>query len=251
MICWPQLEHCRVLTVCALDLLCRTQRNNPKRTVILYIYWQIQRFRDNFLGFSRLLRHLTAWFYLSDVRPGKRGWEVRPPALTYVPEPQERVSEKALRINLQLLRLSRHTVLYLFNHTCLWTINNFNRAHKYSARLTRPYSNLSQTPVLMYVWVCLHLWGNSEVFHLLRGVNLWSPGSVMRWDNLFGCRELAGMEAGSKDITNQTAQMTGKRVPIRVRQGWRDYFNNRVRLWGTTETSGSRFVIIRCLSHQL
>lgn len=203
------------------------------------------------MGFSRLLRHLTVRFYLSAVRPGERGWGVRPPALTYVLEPQERVSEKALRINLQLLLLSRRTLLYLFNHTCLWTINNFNGAREYSAPLTRLYSELSQTLVLMYVWVCLHLWGNSEVFHLLRGVNLWSPGSVMRWDNLFGCRELAGMEAGSKAVANQTAQMTGKRVPIRGGQGWRDYFNNRVRLWGTTESSGSKFVIIRCLLQQM
>lgn len=165
---------------------------------------------QHFIGFSQLLRHRTVWFYLSDVRLCKRGWEVRPPALTYVPEPQKRVSEKALRINLQLLWLSRRTLLYLFNHTCLWTINNFNRAHKYSARWPGYTALCHKPPGLVYVWVCLYLWENSEVFHLFGGVNLWSTGSVMRWDNLFGYRELAGMEVGSKDITNQTVQMTGK-----------------------------------------
>lgn len=148
--------------------------------------------KSNIQGQHLLLRHRTVWFYLSDVRLCDWGWEVRPPALTYVPEPQKRVSEKALRINLQLLWLSRHTRLYLFNHTCLWTINNFNRAHKYSA-CWPGYAALCHTPpMLVYVWVCLYLWGNAEVFHLFGGVNLWLPSSVMRWDNLFGYRELAG-----------------------------------------------------------
>ncbi len=169
MICWPQLEHCQVLTVCALDLLCHTQRNNPKSTVIHIFTGKSNISGTMLLGLQSALETLTVWFYLSDVRLGERGWEVRPPALTYVPEPQEWVSAKALWINLQLLQLGRHRLSYLFNHTCLWTINNFNRAHKYSARLTRLCSILSQTPLLMYVWVCLHLWGGSEVFHLFRG----------------------------------------------------------------------------------
>lgn len=76
----------------------------------------------------------------------EKGWDTRPPALTYVQEPQEWVPEKALRINLQLLQLSRHTLLYPFNHTCLRTINNFNRAHKYRARLTWLCWELSQAP---------------------------------------------------------------------------------------------------------
>lgn len=49
----------------------------------------------------------------------------RPPAFTYVPEPRERASEKARRINLQLLQLSRHTLLYLFNHTSLLEYKKF------------------------------------------------------------------------------------------------------------------------------
>lgn len=36
------------------------------------------------------------------------------------------------------------------------------------------------------------------------------------------------MEAGSKAITDQTAQMTGRGVAIRGTLGRRDYFNNRV-----------------------
>lgn len=35
-------------------------------------------------------------------------------------------AEKAQRINLRFLQLSPHTLLYLFNHTCRWTINNKN-----------------------------------------------------------------------------------------------------------------------------
>lgn len=110
--------------------------------------------RQHFMGFSRLLRHLTVRFYLSAVRPGERGWGVRPPALTYVLEPQERVSEKALRINLQLLLLSRRTLLYLFNHTCLWTINNFNGAREYSAPLTRVIQRTVTNPG---AYVCMGL----------------------------------------------------------------------------------------------
>lgn len=110
--------------------------------------WRVQ--RQHFLDFGRLLRHLTVCFYLSDVKPGQRAWEVRPP----VPEPQERVSEKAPRINLRLLQLSRHTPLYLFNPTNPWTINNFNRAHglaRTHARLTPLHIELSKSPVPMNV----------------------------------------------------------------------------------------------------
>lgn len=82
----------------------------------------VSRFQRQFLDFSPLLRHLTEWFYLSGIRPSKRGREGGPPALTYIQEPQSRVSEKAQRINLQLLQLNRHMLLYLFNHTCLWTV---------------------------------------------------------------------------------------------------------------------------------
>lgn len=71
------------------------------------------------LGLRSTVETHPVWFYLSDLRPGARGWEVRPPAFTYVPEPRERASEKARRINLQLLQLSRHTLLYLFNHGLL------------------------------------------------------------------------------------------------------------------------------------
>lgn len=67
-------------------------------------------------------------------------------------ELQERESEKALRINLQLLQLSRHTLLYLFNHTCLWTINNFNRAHKCSAPLD-PAIQRTVTNLGAYIYV--------------------------------------------------------------------------------------------------
>lgn len=41
----------------------------------------------------RLWRHLIVWFYLSDVWPREGGSDMRPPALTYVLEPQERASE--------------------------------------------------------------------------------------------------------------------------------------------------------------
>lgn len=146
------------LNLCALTLLKKgpkapnTQASqtftNPSSPTV----WAPQ--RRYFLEFRRLWRHLTVWFYLSDVKSGQRGWEVRPPALTYVPEPQERVSEKALRINLLLLQPSRHMLLYLFNHTCPWTINNFNRAHTHvkthGVHLTRLCRELSQSLVLMY-----------------------------------------------------------------------------------------------------
>lgn len=136
MICWPQLEHCQVPPVCGLDLRCHTPKEHSPKSSRPVRRLTNRTFQgQHFSGFSRLLRHLTVGFYLSCVRPGGRGREVRPPALTYVSELQERESEKALRINLQLLQLSRHTLLYLFNHTCLWTINNFNRAHKCSAPL--------------------------------------------------------------------------------------------------------------------
>lgn len=108
----------------------------------------IQTHQKHFSDFTPLLRHLTVGFYLSDARPGERFWEARPPALTYVPELQEWGSEKAQRINLRLLQLSRHTLLYLFNHTCLWTIykkkKELNREHAHVHTHTHTVPCLTQ-----------------------------------------------------------------------------------------------------------
>ena len=67
--------------------------------------------------------------------------------------------------------------------------------------------------VCMHVWVCLHLWRNSEVFHLVGGVTLWSPSSIMRWDNLFRFREQEGWRPVARIL--QTRPDDGERVQIK------------------------------------
>lgn len=125
-----------------------------------------KQFFRHFLDFGLLLRHLTVWFYLSDVKTGEQSWEARPPVLSYPPEPQERVYEKAQRINLQLLQLIRHTLLYLFNHTSLWTIEKIYIAEHMYAHTQCPLDPIIKQTVtslvlkyvyIQYVCVSLHL----------------------------------------------------------------------------------------------
>lgn len=150
--------------MCGLDLRCHTPKeHSPKSNRPIRLLTNRTFQGQHFSGFSRLLRHLAVGFYLSYVRPGGRGREVRPPALTYIPELQERVSEKALRINLQLLRLSRHTLLYLFNHTCLWTINNFTRAHNCSAPLDPLYTVNCHKPRCLYMYGVVFIFGEKTL----------------------------------------------------------------------------------------
>lgn len=82
------------------------------------------------------------------------GLKARPPALTYIPEPYERVSEKAQRINLQLLQLSRHTLLYLSSHACLWAIKK--AAHMY-ADTQCPFDETIKQTVTTLLFMCLYV----------------------------------------------------------------------------------------------
>lgn len=119
------------------------------------------------------------------------------------------------------------THYYTYSITpAFWNIKIFNRAHAHvhththrhtqSTHLTCFCCKLSQAPSIMYVCMLLSsslgkLWG----FPSERRANLRSPGGVMRWDNLFGFRALAGTDAGSENFIKQAAQMTGTRVPHR------------------------------------
>lgn len=89
------------------------------------------------LGTPRHVRdqHLTALFYLSDVMLRTET------TCTYL-TPRASVSDGAEDC-LTPLRPSRHTLLYLFHHTCLWAINNFRSVQYRGARLPQLCSKLS------------------------------------------------------------------------------------------------------------
>lgn len=137
----------------------------------------------DFVGFSRSLKHTVVWLYLSGPTRGAEKWDH-----LHLLNPRSECLRRCRGLTYNFLRRSRHTLLYLFDHTCLRTINNFK-----SARLPQFCNELSTN---RGAHVCVGLSSSEgKVFHLFRSVDL---RSLTRWDNGLENRKLAGMEAGSK-----------------------------------------------------